>query len=137
MISELLSHAGKEEGLPGETEVSITFMTDENIQKINADYRGKDVSTDVISFALEELGEGEIAVIAEEGMPTILGDIIISVETAKRQAEQYNHSYSRELGFLALHGFLHLLGYDHMNDEDEKRMIGRQSEILESFGLDR
>ena len=112
------------------TEVSITFMTDEAIQEVNAEYRGKDVPTDVISFALEEMVEGEVAVVVEEGMPTVLGDILISVETAKRQAEEYGHDFNREIGFLALHGFLHLLGYDHMTEEEEVEMFGRQKEIL-------
>ena len=105
-------------------------MTDEEIQEVNAEYRGKDEPTDVISFALEEMTEGEVAIIAEEGMPTVLGDIIISVETASRQAEEYGHDFNREIGFLALHGFLHFLGYDHMTEEDEKEMFGRQKEIL-------
>ena len=86
-------HAAKEEGISGETEVSVTFMSDEEIQKVNAEYRGIDEPTDVISFALEEMTEGEVAIIAEEGMPSVLGDIIISVETAKRQAEEYGHDF--------------------------------------------
>lgn len=137
LVSTILTHAAKEEGIVGETEVSLTFMTDEDIQKINAVYRGIDQATDVISFALEEVSEGEVAVIREEGMPTILGDIIISVDTAKRQAEEYAHSLEREVGFLALHGFLHLLGYDHETEEDEVKMFGRQREILDSLGLER
>ena len=67
----------------------------------------------------------------------MLGDIIVSVDTLQRQAEEYNHSFERELGFLIIHGFLHLLGYDHMTKEEEKEMFGRQNEILEAFGLKR
>lgn len=137
MIQKLLSHASAEEALTGELEVSVTFMTDQAIQQVNAEYRGKDVPTDVISFALEEMTEGEVPIVAEEGMPTVLGDIIISVETANRQAEEYGHDFNREMGFLALHGFLHLLGYDHITEEDETEMFGRQKEILASFGLER
>ena len=70
-------------------------------------------------------------------LPRILGDIIISVEKAHEQAEEYGHSFLRELGFLAVHGFLHLLGYDHMTEEDEKEMFRRQEEILENYGLTR
>lgn len=136
LITDLLQHAAKEERLPGDTEVSMTFMSDEGIQEVNQTYRGIDAPTDVISFALEEMGEGEMAIFIE-GMPTILGDIIIAVPTAKRQAEEYGHSFKREMGFLALHGFLHLLGYDHMTEPDEKKMFGRQEEILHSFGLQR
>ena len=137
LIRELLSHASVEEGLTGEIELAVTFMTDEEIQVVNAEYRGKNVSTDVLSFALEEMTEGEIAIIPVEGMPTVLGDILISVETAGRQAEEYGHDFHREIGFLALHGFLHLLGYDHMTEIDEANMVGRQKEILASFGLER
>lgn len=137
LIRELLGHAAAEEALTGEVEVAVTFMTDEAIQEVNAQYRGKDVPTDVISFALEEMTEGEVAIVAEEGMPTVLGDILISVETAARQAGEYGHDFKREIGFLALHGFLHLLGYDHMTEEEETKMFGRQKEILASFGLER
>lgn len=134
LVTALLQHAIKEEGLTGETEVSITFMSDEDIQEVNKEYRGIDAPTDVISFALEELAEGEVAIIVE-GMPTILGDIIIAVPTARRQAEDYGHSFKREIGFLALHGLLHLLGYDHMTADEEKKMFSRQEAILQSFGL--
>lgn len=137
LIKELLIYAAGKEGISGETEVSVTFMSDHEIRKINAEYRGIDESTDVISFALEEMTSGEISIVQEEGMPSVLGDIIISVETAKRQAAEYEHDFNREMGFLALHGFLHLLGYDHMTDVDEAKMFGRQKEILEAFGLGR
>lgn len=136
LVVRLLEHAGKMEDV-GEAELSVTFMDDESIKAVNRDYREKDRATDVISFALEETVEGEVAVNQPEGMPRMLGDILISTETADRQAEEYGHSREREIGFLALHGFLHLLGYDHMNEADERRMFGRQDEILESFGLGR
>jgi probable rRNA maturation factor len=137
LVADVLNHAAGMEALSGQPEVSVTFMTDEEIRKINAEYRGKDKATDVISFALEENTEGEVTIIQEEDMPVVLGDILISVETAARQAAEYGHDERREIGFLALHGFLHLLGYDHMTEEDEKKMFGRQKEILTSFGLER
>ncbi|MEB6195805.1 rRNA maturation RNase YbeY [Mammaliicoccus sciuri] len=132
-IESLLTFAAKKENITEEAELSISFVDEEEIQAINRDYRNKDKVTDVISFSLEE-DEPEI-----EGldMPRVLGDIIICLEVAKEQAESYNHSLSRELGFLALHGFLHLLGYDHMTEEDEKEMFSRQDEILNEFGLTR
>lgn len=136
-IEKLLKHAAEKEGLTKDTEISLTFVTNEEIREINREYRGKDTPTDVISFAMEEQGEGEIEILGEESMPTVLGDIIISIERAKEQAEEYGHSYKRELGFLTVHGFLHLLGYDHMNEEDEKEMFSKQDEILNSFGLRR
>ncbi|GEK29703.1 endoribonuclease YbeY [Kurthia zopfii] len=136
LVEKLLQHAAKVEKIEEGTELSITFVTNEAIHEINKEYRQKDAPTDVISFALEELGEGETAIIAE-GMPRILGDVIISIDRTREQAEEFGHSFERELGFLAIHGFLHVLGYDHMNEEDEKVMFGKQDEILESFGLSR
>ncbi|MBB4825757.1 putative rRNA maturation factor [Sporosarcina luteola] len=135
LIRDLLNHAAAMEQLQGHPEVSVTFMDDESIRRVNAEYRGKDTPTDVISFALEEMGEGEVAIVTQADMPIVLGDIIISVETAKRQAVEYGHEEKREIGFLALHGFLHLLGYDHLDEAEEKVMFGRQKEILSSFGL--
>ena len=95
---------------------------------------------EVISFALEEETEEELPIIFDDEMPAMprnLGDIMISVERAKEQASEYGHSYDRELGFLALHGFLHINGYDHMTPEDEKEMFGLQKEILDAYGLKR
>ena len=136
LVEKLLQHAAEAENIEDDSEVSITFVTNEAIHEINRTYRDKDQPTDVISFALEELGEGEIEILGED-MPRVLGDIIISIDRTKEQAEEYGHSFERELGFLAVHGFLHLLGYDHMTDEDEKEMFGKQDEILSSFGLGR
>ncbi|MEK4759442.1 rRNA maturation RNase YbeY [Viridibacillus sp. FSL E2-0187] len=136
LVEKLLQHAATVENIEDETELSVTFVTNEAIHEINRQYRQKDAPTDVISFALEEMGEGEVEIIAE-GMPRILGDIIISIDRTKEQADEYGHSFERELGFLAVHGFLHLLGYDHMVPEDEKVMFGKQDKILESYGLSR
>lgn len=135
-VEKLLLHAAKIEKLEEDGELSFTFVDNEKIREINNEYRGKNQPTDVISFAMEELGEGEVEIVGME-MPRVLGDIIISVPRAKEQAEDYGHSYERELGFLAVHGFLHLLGYDHMTDEDEKVMTNKQKEILETYGLSR
>lgn len=136
LVQELLFLAADKENVKEGTEVSITFVDNERIQEINREYRDKDQPTDVISFALEEMGEGEIAIIGEE-IPKVLGDIIISIPRAREQAEEYGHSFARELGFLAVHGFLHLLGYDHMTKEDEEKMFSRQKEILDAYGLER
>lgn len=136
LVEKLLQHAAKVEGIEDGSEVSVTFVTNEAIHEINREYRDKDQPTDVISFALEELGEGEVQIVGED-IPRILGDIIISTDRTREQAEEYGHSFERELGFLAVHGFLHLLGYDHMTQADEKEMFGKQDEILGSFGLSR
>ncbi|MBO1626494.1 rRNA maturation RNase YbeY [Bacillus cereus] len=136
MIRDLLEQAARMENVEDGTELSVTFVDNKRIQEINRDYRDKDQPTDVISFAMEDMGEGEMEIVGAE-MPRMLGDLIISIPRTKEQAEEYGHSFDRELGFLALHGFLHLLGYDHMTDEDEKEMFGKQKEILEVFGLGR
>ncbi|TLS39363.1 rRNA maturation RNase YbeY [Pseudalkalibacillus caeni] len=135
-IEGLLNLACKMEKVESDSELSVTFVNNEKIQEINREYREKDSVTDVISFALEEQGEGELEVIGDN-IPRLLGDIIISIPKAQEQAESYNHSFMRELGFLTVHGFLHLLGYDHMTEEDEKEMFTRQKEILEEYGLSR
>lgn len=137
LVEKLLQHAATVEAIEDGTEVSITFVTNEAIHEINREYRDKDQPTDVISFALEEMGEDEVQIIGGEDMPRVLGDIIISTDRTREQAAEYGHTFERELGFLAVHGFLHLLGYDHMNEEDEKEMFGKQDEILESYGLGR
>ena len=135
-IENLLHFAAKKESIEDGSELSVTFVTNDRIQEINREYRDKDKATDVISFAMEELGEGEIPLSGVD-MPRILGDIIISLAKAKEQAEDYGHSFIRELGFLSVHGFLHLLGYDHEIEEDEQKMFGRQKDILDEFGLKR
>jgi probable rRNA maturation factor len=135
-IEKLLNYTAEKEDVQEGSELSVTFVSNERIQEINREYRDKDRPTDVISFALEEMGEGELEIVGE-GIPRILGDIIISIPKAREQAEEYNHSFMRELGFLAVHGLLHLLGYDHMNEQDEKQMFDRQKEILDGYGLGR
>lgn len=132
-IDKLLTFAKEQENIEEEAELSVTFVDKDEIQEINKMYRDKDKVTDVISFALEE-DEPEITGIE---MPRVLGDIIICTDVAQEQADSYGHPFERELGFLALHGFLHLLGYDHMNEQDEKQMFGRQDQILNAYGLTR
>ncbi|WP_436853992.1 rRNA maturation RNase YbeY [Staphylococcus caeli] len=132
-IDNLLTFAKEQEQINEDAELSVTFVDKNEIQEINKMYRDKDKVTDVISFALEE-DEPEINGL---DMPRVLGDIIICTDVAQEQADSYGHSFERELGFLALHGFLHLLGYDHMNDQDEKQMFSRQDQILDAYGLSR
>ncbi|WP_375142545.1 rRNA maturation RNase YbeY [Metabacillus idriensis] len=136
MVETLLQFAADAESIAQDAELSVTFVDNEKIKEINRDYRSKDQVTDVISFAMEEQGEGEVSIVGVD-MPPVLGDIIISVPRAEEQAEEYGHSFTRELGFLAVHGLLHLLGYDHMTEEDEKKMFGKQKEILDAYGLKR
>jgi probable rRNA maturation factor len=136
LVENVLQFAANHENIEAGTELSVTFVDNARIQEINKEYRNKDAATDVISFAMEEMGEDEMKIIGGD-IPRILGDIIISIERTKEQAEEYGHSFDRELGFLALHGFLHLLGYDHMTEQDEKKMFTKQKEILDAYGLSR
>lgn len=136
LLQQVLAFAAQKEQVADDAEVSLTLVDNQTIQEINRDYRQKDQVTDVISFAMQERHEDEIDIIGAD-LPVVLGDIIISVDQAKEQALTYGHSFEREICFLAVHGFLHLLGYDHMNEADEKEMIERQEEILGEFGLER
>ncbi|MGG0050641.1 rRNA maturation RNase YbeY [Bacillus atrophaeus] len=135
-VEKLLQFAAEREGVQDQAEVSVTIVTNDEIQQINKEYRGKDTPTDVISFALEEEGEDEVEIVGVE-MPPVLGDIIISADRTREQAEEYGHSFLRELGFLAVHGFLHLLGYDHMTKEQEEEMFTKQKDLLDNYGLTR
>ncbi len=110
-------------------EFNIILVNNERIHEINKEYRNVDRPTDVISFALEDNSEIKL-----EGN-RVLGDIYISIDKAREQAKEYGHSLLRELSFLAVHGFLHLLGYDHMKKEEEEVMFGLQEEILSSYGI--
>lgn len=135
-LKELFLFAARSEDVQENAELSVTFVDNKDIQELNKEYRKKDEPTDVISFALQEGALDQISIV-ESGAPLILGDIIISIDKAEEQAREYNHSLERELGFLAVHGFLHLLGYDHMNESDEKVMFQKQNDILDGFGLER
>lgn len=115
-----------------DVELSCILCDDQKIHQINNEYRHIDNSTDVISFALEDSEQFYI-----EGMPRSLGDIFISVDHAKKQAQDYGHSLKRELCFLFVHGLLHLLGYDHMNEDDEKEMFALQKTILDYLHIER
>ena len=108
---------------------NIIFVTNEAIHEINKTYRGVDRVTDVISFALEDGDD------IKNNPIRVLGDIYIAIDVAYEQALEYGHSRVREVCFLATHGILHLLGYDHMNEEDEKVMFDKQKEILEGYDV--
>lgn len=119
-------------------EVSVTFVDNEAIRALNRDYRGKDAATDVLSFPTFEGGEIDKTDINPETGCVALGDIVISVERARAQAEEYGHSFERELSFLAVHSVLHLLGYDHERSaEEDADQRARQEAILASLGQTR
>ena len=121
------------EGVPAEeVEISITFVNDEEIRELNAQYRNVDKVTDVLSFPQFESPED----LPEEG-EIILGDVVLNVEQAKRQAEEYGHSEDREIIYLFVHSLLHLLGYDHMEEDEKTEMRGAEEEIMNELGLPR
>lgn len=111
--------------------LSLLFTGNDEIQVINKQYRGKDQPTDVISFAYHETEDFDI------GPYDTLGDIVISMERVEEQAAEYNHSLKRELYYVLTHGLLHLLGYDHIEEDDKKEMRAREEEILGQFGYTR
>lgn len=111
--------------------LNIVIVDKEKIQEINREYRDKDAVTDVISFAFEEVDDLEYDNIR------FLGEIYICYDRCVEQAEEYGHSIKREFCYLAVHGLLHLLGYDHMTKEDETEMFGLQEEILSSLNIER
>lgn len=116
--------------------VDITLAGEEEIQRLNREYRKIDAVTDVLSFALEE-GDEEPAYIREEDEPELLGDIIICLPRALEQAEDYGHTFRRELGYLAVHGLLHLVGYDHATLEEQQQMRQQEEALLgASWGRD-
>ena len=115
-----------------DTSFNLIIVDNNYIHELNKNYRGIDRETDVITFALED--EDTLVIGDNE---RILGDIYISIDRARSQAVDYGHSFLRELSFLAVHGFYHLLGYDHQTEEEEKVMFGKQEEVLESYGIRR
>lgn len=134
------------EGCPYEAEVSVTVVSDGEIRDINARTRGIDAATDVLSFPVTEYSEPskfseadeqEADAFDMESGNLLLGDIVISADRVRAQAEEYGHSERREFAFLVAHSMLHLMGYDHMEEDEEKLMFDRQEEILQAAGIPR
>ena len=122
------------EGYQNDVEVSITLTDDAGIHELNERFRGVDAPTDVLSFPLTDFEGGEEPPTDEPEIA--LGDIVISLERARAQAAEFGHSFDREIAFLTVHSMLHLLGYDHVDsEEDDREMRARQSAILENMGL--
>ena len=124
------------EGVKKNVNVYITLTDNANIQVINAEHRNIDKPTDVLSFPMFEREEIE-GLKVEDDQEDILGDIIVSLEKVKEQAEEYGHSFKRELAYLVTHGMLHLLGYDHMIEEEKVVMRKREEEILGALEITR
>lgn len=122
--------------LTANTEVSIMIVDNEYIQELNFIYRGQNMPTDVLSFAMNELGEEEPD-FDFSGEVNVLGDIVVSLEKAQEQSQEYGHSLERELGYLVAHGMLHLLGYDHETEEERKLMRDLEEKIMSAAKLER
>ena len=128
-VEKVLYKAMEKEGLEN-TSFNLIIVDNEYIHELNKTYRNIDRETDVITFALED--EDSLVIGTDE---RILGDIYISIDKARSQAEEYGHGLLRELAFLAVHGFYHLLGYDHMSQEEEEIMFKKQEEVLLEYGI--
>ena len=123
------------EGMENDVEVSVTFVDDEGIRELNKKFRGLDKPTDVLSFPLLDY-EGESEEPFFDELCHNLGDIVISLERAMAQANEFGHSFEREVAFLTAHSMLHLLGYDHeISEEDDADMRRRQNDIMDRLGL--
>ncbi|MDD6484168.1 MAG: rRNA maturation RNase YbeY [Clostridiales bacterium] len=124
-----------------DAQISLTLTDNKGIREINSEYRGIDRATDVLSFPMLEFDEtGEIVESEFEldGDKVMLGDIVISLERAREQAQEFGHSYEREIAFLTAHSMLHLLGYDHVDDEEGERIMRKkQTEVLASLKITR
>ena len=140
LVKDLLQYAAQKLQLKDNTEMSVTITTNPAIKKLNKQYRGVDRATDVLSFAAEESGDETPIMMDPElaaELPANLGDLFVSIDKVAEQAKFLGHSTYRELGFLVVHGFLHLNGYDHEQPADEQRMFALQRAILDDYGLTR
>lgn len=137
LVQRILGKIALEKELDEDIEVGVLWVDDAYIHTLNREYRGQDCPTDVLSFALQEQISEEPVVIGDPMGEMLLGDIVISLETAHRQADEYGHTLEREVAFLVVHGMLHLLGYDH-EEENERDVMRREEEkILDALGIGR
>lgn len=134
LIEDCAKGALEEEAISDDAELSVTFTDNENIRILNNEYRNIDRETDVLSFPLGDENGFEVN---PDNDAILLGDIVISVEKAMAQSEEYGHSFRREVAFLLTHSLFHLLGYDHITPEEEKEMFAKQEQVLNKLGITR
>ena len=134
LIEKVIAESLRYENVSNNCEISVTIVDNEEIHQINLKHRGIDRATDVLSFPLIDFEKESLPT---DGSKIYLGDIIISIERAMEQAKEHGHSIDREVGFLTAHSMLHLLGYDHMVEDEEKVMFKKQEEILNNLNLRR
>ena len=137
LIKTVIETVLKEENIIQDLEVYVTFTNNDQIHKINKETRNVDRPTDVLSFPMFEREEVHSLKEISKKEADILGDIIVSIEKVKEQALEYGHSFERELAYLVTHGMLHLLGYDHIIEEEKEQMRKREEEILEKLKITR
>ncbi len=146
-IESAIDFALREEEIDFEYEVSVTLVDNEEIRNINKDNRAIDKATDVLSFPCIEYEEGKVFkelydinsfdASYFDGDALVLGDIVLSLDKCQEQSKEYCHSFKRESAYLVIHSVLHLLGYDHMNEDDKKKMRKREEELLEALNIPR
>ena len=133
IIKEVLSKCFKEEELGNHISITVTLTNPENIRNINRKYRQIDNPTDVLSFPMYE--KEEISEVKQQKYEVILGDIVISIHKVEEQAEEYGHSFKRELSYMVVHGFYHLMGFDHMKEEEKAEMREKEENILGKLNI--
>ena len=135
IIKKVLNKCFEEETLKDKNlYVNVVLTDSKNIQVINKEHRGIDSKTDVLSFPMYEKGELDNIKLEKED---ILGDMVISIEKVKEQAKEYDHSFERELSYMVVHGFYHLLGYDHINENEKKEMRQKEENILQKLNINK
>lgn len=134
LIEQCTAAALAEEDIEDDAEVSVTLVDNVRIREMNAEFRDIDKETDVLSFPLGDENGFEVD---PDTDAILLGDIVISLEKAQSQAEEYGHSFKREVAFLLTHSLFHLLGYDHMTEDEEKEMFAKQEKVLQQLGITR
>ena len=139
IVEKVLKKCFEEEGLiDSKLIMTITFTTPEEIRKINKKYRKIDKATDVLSFPMFEKAELDEKIKNKDFLyEDVLGDVIISIDKVREQAEEYGHSFERELSYMLVHGFYHLMGYDHIKEEDKKEMRPKEEKILNELKITR
>jgi probable rRNA maturation factor len=147
LISQVISGSLEEEEVDRDVQISVIFVDNEEIHKINKEFRNVDRPTDVLSFPMIEYKDGKVYKEQYKGLELdksffdqgelVLGDIAISIEQTLEQSKEYGHSFERELAYLTVHSVLHLLGYDHMEEEDKEKMRTREEVILEKLNIKR
>ena len=139
VIKKVLKQCFEEEKIiDSKLSISVTLTNPENIQEINKNYRNIDKATDVLSFPMFEKEELDKKIKNKDfDYEDVLGDIIISIEKVKEQAEEYGHSFERELSYMVVHGFYHLMGYDHIEEKDKKVMRPKEEKILNDLNIER